>query len=162
MLFGEQNSQTTNERTNQEDGRTRKAQGTPRHIGSARGALSFPQRSGRVDEMGQELRDTLCRVLNRLDDMAERIDSLEETVQGAAQHAGKPQTALLTVAQVAGELGISRSHAYPTLIYSGVLPSVRLPGLTHNPRNIRVRRTDLQRFLQGLPVQYGDAVEGRL
>ncbi|NCD20135.1 MAG: DNA-binding protein [Actinobacteria bacterium] len=55
-----------------------------------------------------------------------------------------PQRMLLTVAEVATELGCGRDTVY-ALLTSGALPSVRLGG-----RLRRIRRTDLTTYVDSL------------
>lgn len=55
-----------------------------------------------------------------------------------------PEPALVTVAQAAEWLGISEKQAY-RLVYDGHLPSVYIK------TSRRVRRTDLEAFIQRLP-----------
>lgn len=58
--------------------------------------------------------------------------------------AAPPQRLLLSVAEVAAELGCGRDTVY-TLLTSGALPSVRLGG-----RLRRIRRTDLTEYVESL------------
>ena len=55
-----------------------------------------------------------------------------------------PQRMLLSVAEVAAELGCGRDTVY-ALLTSGALPSVRLGG-----RLRRIRRTDLAAYVESL------------
>lgn len=55
-----------------------------------------------------------------------------------------PQRMLLSVAEVAAELGCGRDTVY-ALLTSGALPSVRLGG-----RLRRIRRTDLTTYVESL------------
>ena len=55
-----------------------------------------------------------------------------------------PQRLLLSVAEVAAELGCGRDTVY-ALLSSGALPSVRLGG-----RLRRIRRADLNRYVDAL------------
>ena len=55
-----------------------------------------------------------------------------------------PQRLLLSVAEVAAELGCGRDTVY-ALLTSGALPSVRLGG-----RLRRIRRSDLNRYVDSL------------
>lgn len=55
-----------------------------------------------------------------------------------------PQRLLLSVAEVAAELGCGRDTVY-ALLTSGALPSVRLGG-----RLRRIRRADLNRYVDAL------------
>ena len=55
-----------------------------------------------------------------------------------------PQRMLLSVAEVAAELGCGRDTVY-ALLTSGALPSVRLGG-----RLRRIRRTDLTAYVESL------------
>ena len=55
-----------------------------------------------------------------------------------------PQRMLLSVAEVAAELGCGRDTVY-ALLTSGALPSVRLGG-----RLRRIRRADLNRYVDSL------------
>ena len=55
-----------------------------------------------------------------------------------------PQRLLLSVAEVAAELGCGRDTVY-ALLASGALPSVRLGG-----RLRRIRRADLNRYVDAL------------
>ena len=55
-----------------------------------------------------------------------------------------PQRLLLSVAEVAAELGCGRDTVY-ALLTSGALPSVRLGG-----RLRRIRRTDLTAYVESL------------
>ena len=55
-----------------------------------------------------------------------------------------PQRLLLSVAEVAAELGCGRDTVY-ALLTSGALPSVRLGG-----RLRRIRRADLNRYVDSL------------
>jgi len=58
--------------------------------------------------------------------------------------AAPPQRMLLSVAEVATELGCGRDTVY-SLLTSGALPSVRLGG-----RLRRIRRTDLTAYVESL------------
>lgn len=58
--------------------------------------------------------------------------------------ASPPQRMLLSVAEVAAELGCGRDTVY-SLLTSGALPSVRLGG-----RLRRIRRTDLASYVDSL------------
>lgn len=62
----------------------------------------------------------------------------------AAPHSIPPQRLLLSVAEVAAELGCGRDTVY-ALLTSGALPSVRLGG-----RLRRIRRTDLTTYVDTL------------
>jgi len=62
----------------------------------------------------------------------------------ASAPATPPQRMLLSVAEVAAELGCGRDTVY-ALLTSGALPSVRLGG-----RLRRIRRTDLAAYVDSL------------
>ncbi len=62
----------------------------------------------------------------------------------AAAPSTPPQRLLLSVAEVAAELGCGRDTVY-ALLTSGALPSVRLGG-----RLRRIRRTDLTTYVESL------------
>ncbi len=62
----------------------------------------------------------------------------------AAPNSAPPQRLLLSVAEVAAELGCGRDTVY-ALLSSGALPSVRLGG-----RLRRIRRTDLTAYVESL------------
>ena len=62
----------------------------------------------------------------------------------AAAPSAPPQRLLLSVAEVAAELGCGRDTVY-ALLTSGALPSVRLGG-----RLRRIRRADLNRYVDAL------------
>jgi len=62
----------------------------------------------------------------------------------AAPPSAPPQRMLLSVAEVAAELGCGRDTVY-ALLTSGALPSVRLGG-----RLRRIRRTDLTAYVESL------------
>ena len=62
----------------------------------------------------------------------------------AAPHSAPPQRLLLSVAEVAAELGCGRDTVY-ALLASGALPSVKLGG-----RLRRIRRADLAAYVDSL------------
>ena len=66
------------------------------------------------------------------------------TIADAAAPGAAPARMLLTVAEVAAELGCCRDTVYQ-LLTTGALPSVRIAG-----RLRRIRRTDLHTYIHAL------------
>ena len=76
---------------------------------------------------------------------SQELQGVSELLREEASHSSdKPRSALLSLKEVCDELGMSKSWVYRRL-RSGEIPSVKLG------HNIKVKKEDLQRYLEGHP-----------
>jgi excisionase family DNA binding protein len=99
---------------------------------------SLKQGLQRVRQSLEEFNHTLLEVEEALESQAEAEAQREEA---SSPDRAKGAEAILSMAEVSRELGMSKSWVYRR-IQSGEIPSVRLG------RNIKVRREDLEGYLE--------------
>ncbi len=100
----------------------------------------------------QHIKGALKNLRQALEEFEGTLVELEEDLSGEEAQHPRPQVPggdnleLLTVPEVCQELGMGKSWVYRKL-RSGEIPSVKLG------RIIKVRRSDLQEYLEGLRYQ---------
>jgi excisionase family DNA binding protein len=100
----------------------------------------------------QRLRQALRAHREALEEVESALLEFEESLSGEAQ--GRPQERrgldLLSIPELCQELGMGKSWVYRHL-RSGEIPSVKLG------RSIKVKRTDLEQYLENHRYQPSDA-----
>jgi excisionase family DNA binding protein len=100
----------------------------------------------------QRLRQALRAHREALEELESALLEFEESLSGEAQ--GRPQERrgldLLSIPELCQELGMGKSWVYRHL-RSGEIPSVKLG------RSIKVKRTDLEQYLENHRYQPSDA-----
>ena len=100
----------------------------------------------------QRLRQALHAHREALEEVESALLEFEESLSGEAQ--GRPQERrgldLLSIPELCQELGMGKSWVYRHL-RSGEIPSVKLG------RSIKVKRTDLEQYLENHRYQPSDA-----
>ena len=99
----------------------------------------------RSDNRARQLKRALDNLRKALDEFESAMVEFEEELSGEHQQHVRPQSGkgldLLSIPEVCQELGMGKSWVYQR-IRSGEIPSVKLG------RNIKVRRQDLEAYLQ--------------